>query len=251
MGYSTIKEVVEILPQAMSSSLPDFSGTKINLVNVIASSGNQNPVSVNRIPDTVVLYYISLADITIDGILSQQYKTPLKKCSRGEWSVDSDLSEYNQTIETSMSNNLVEGDEVLIRDDNTGTEELHVVKQIIDMNSFLTTDLVVTNFSGSDIRVVRIGYPAPISQISARYAASFIWDKYFAAQSNPNASEYGDKMRSVAMGQLNDILNGKIILDCQMRIGDRFGNPWIDSSYAHRKPIDGYNTSERDMSKDR
>jgi hypothetical protein len=251
MGYSIIKEVVEILPQAISSSLPDFSGTKINLVNVVTAPGNSNPTSVNRIPDTTILYYISLADITIDGILSQQYRTPLKKCARGEWSVDSDISEYNQTIETSLTHNLVEGDEILIRDDNSGIEELHTVKTIIDGNSFLTTDIIATNFSGNDIRVVRIGYPAPISQISARYAASFIYDKYFAAQTDPNVSEYGDKMRSIAMGQLNDILNGKIILDCQIRIGDRFGNPWIDSSYSHRKPIDGYNTSDRDMSKDR
>lgn len=42
-------------------------------------------------------------------------------------------------------------------------------------------------------------------------------------------------MRSVANGQINDILNGRTTLWCQLRINDIFGNPSIDSRFAVRE----------------
>lgn len=245
MGYSSVVEVELILAQAISGARADGTGQKLNLINVTSS----NPIVVNRIPDSVMEYYISLADSQIDGILSQMYKTPLRKCARGQWALDVDINEYNQIVEMSDSTNLVPGDEILIRNDDTGDEERHTVNEVIDQNSVTTIDPIVTNFSGNEVRVIRIDHPPPINQVSARYAASFIYDKYFAAQNDPNMSEYGKELRAIAMGQLNDILNGRTTLECQERIGDRFGNPWIDSSYGHRELPQRYDTNSRDMSK--
>lgn len=245
MGYSTIIEVDQVLPQAITSARPDATGDKLNLINVPGANPS-NPVGVNRIPDTVVEFYITLADSQIDGILSQMYATPLKKCSLGEWQVVGDIDEYNQLIELSTSCNLVAGNEIIIRDDNTGIEETHTVQEIIDQYYIQTLEPILNSYTGDEVRVMRIAFPPPVNQISARYAASFIYDKYFAAQNDPNLSEYGKEMRTIAMGQLNDILNGKVILYCQQRIGDRFGNPWLDDTYQHRDR--GYNTSERNMS---
>ena len=59
----------------------------------------------------------------------------------------------------------------------------------------------------SEVRVLRSSFPPPLNQISARYAASYIYDKYFAAQADPNTSDYGKEMRAISAGQLNDILN--------------------------------------------
>ena len=53
-------------------------------------------------------------------------------------------------------------------------------------------------------------------------------------------------MREYATGQLNDILNGRTILACQHRKGDRHGNPWLDDLYQLRDR--GFDTG-RDMSK--
>lgn len=247
MGYSNLLQVDQMLAQALSSARPDISGDKINLLHIPGS--NPNPIGVNKIPDSVVYGFISSADKEVDGILSQMYKTPLKKCAYGEWMLDADLDEYNQTVELNDACNLIVGDEFLIRDDDSGTEERHIVATVEDYNSITTQDPILTNFSGDNVRVLRIDYPAPVGQISARYAASFIFDKYFAAQNDPNTSEYGDKMRLISMQQLNDILNGRTQLDCQLRKGDRFGNPWIDSRYALREHPQSFNSNDRNMSK--
>jgi hypothetical protein len=245
MGYASVIEVDLILPQAVTSARPDQTGDKINLINIPAANPD-NPVGVNRIPDEVVEYYISLSDSRIDGSISQLYKTPLVKCVSGEWELDSAISEYNQIVETSTTHNLNPGEEIILRDEDTGVEEVHIVATIIDQNSITTLDPILTFFDAG-ARVFRIAYPYPVNEISARFAAAFIYDKYFAAQNEPNVSEYGQEMRNIALGRLNDILNGKIILYCQQRIGDRFGNPWLDDTYAHRDR--GYNTTERDLSK--
>lgn len=258
MGYCNIYEVDMILAQALTSARPNpVGGGPVEFINI----GNTRDF--NRVPDEVVEYYISLGDNQIDGILSQMYKTPLRKCANGEWELDAPIYGAGtapgsgsdgqttpvQTVELSTSVNLVPGDEIVIRDDDTGEAETHIVATIVDQYSITTVNPIQSNFTGENVRVVRIQYPPPINQISARYAASFIYDKYFAAQTEPNVSEYGKEMRKIAMGQLNDILNGKVILKCQTRIGDLFGNPYLDSAYTHRTPVDDYRTQDRDMSR--
>lgn len=225
----------------MTSAKPNnSSNTKINIINIGESR------DLNRISDDTIEYYISLADQTIDGELSEMYSMPLKKCPLGQWSLDADINEYNQIVELDSSCNLVPGDEIVIRDDSTGIEEQHVVNTIIDQNSLTTVGTIITDFSGSDVRVFRLAFPPPIPEISARLAASYIYDKFFSAQNSPNVSEYGLEQRKKAESRINDILNGKIIIRCQRRIGDQFGNAYLDDSYAHRDR--GYNTSERNIS---
>ena len=232
-----------VLGQALTSARAENAefGVQQNLLDV----GNVRDT--NRIPDGVVNLYISFADNQIDGILSQQYHTPLRKCVNGQWDLDADINEYNQTVEVTDACNLVPGDQIEIFNLTTGENETNIVNETIDQYSVSVLTNFTTNFEGSNIVVKRIQYPPPINQISARYAASFIYDKYFAAQNAPNVSDYGKEMRNVAMGQLNDILNGKVILRNQFRVGDRYGGPYGDDTYAHRDRK--YSTSERNMSK--
>ncbi len=243
MGYANITEVEMVLGQALTSAMPNSSDQKFNLINV----GDTRDV--NRISDDLVEFYIMLADSQVDGILSQQYQTPFEKCAHGQWDLDADIDEYNPLVEISDTTNLIELDEMIIRDDaNPVKEELHFVSTIIDNNRFTTVSPIITTFIASETtRVLRIAFPRPINQISARLAAAFIYDKYYSAQVSPNISDYGEKMRDIAMGQLNDILNGKTILDCGKRIGDRFGGPTLDDTYALRDR--GFATGDRDMSK--
>lgn len=269
MGYSTIAECDLILAQALTSATPLAPSTsRVKLIEI----GNTRDI--NRVPDATVEYYINLADSQIDGILSQQYFTPFGKCAHGEWVLDEDLNAIaaagteilatdalvdtsggidattSNTIEVSTAVNLVPGDEIVLHDDLTGIEEILVVATIVDQNTFTTTtDIEGIFLADSGVRIIRLRFPPPLNQISARYAASFIYDKYFAAQAQPNTSDYGKEMRTVAMGQMNDILNGKILIKCARRRGGMFDNPWLDSSYGVAAPWTGFNTSERDMSK--
>jgi len=239
-GYCTISDVDKILNQALTSASPRTS-SKIPLNDI---GGVRD---INRIPNSVVEEYISFADNQIDGILSEMYYCPLRPCANGQWTLESDINEYNPYVEMSYGNNLVPGDVILIIDDNSGLQERHTVDQIIDEDTISTAYPVLTFFEASDdVRIVREQLPPPINQIAARYAASFIFDKYFAAEVAPNTSEYGKEMRGVAMGQINDILNGKTVLKCQRRKGDLLGNSWLEDTYQHKDR--GYNTSERNMS---
>ena len=246
MGYSNVAECDGLLANALTSSRPTSDTQKVKLINV----GDVRDI--NRIPNDVVEYYISLADSQIDGILSQQYHVPLNKCAHGEWRLQADIDEYNPIVYVTTASNLVPGDEVVIRDDSSGIEDVpNVVKEVIDLYSFEMYNSPSYSFSASTSRVIRISFPPPINQISARYACSFIYDKYFAAQASPNVSDYGKELRGIAMQQLNDILNGKIVLrsPCARRIGDRFASPWLDSGYAVRSGPDGYAVQDRNMSK--
>jgi len=242
MGYCNVVEVDYVLGQSLTNARAENAefGVQQNLWEI----GHVRDK--NRIPDDVVYLYISFADNQIDGILSQQYYTPLKKCVNGQWDLDADINEYNQIVEMPDSRNLVIGDTIQIVNLNTGEKENHIVASIVDQYSFTVLDPIETSFEGDNIVVKRVQYPPPINQISARYAASFIYDKYFAAQNAPNVSDYGQEMRRKAMGQLNDILNGKVILKNQLRVGDRFGNPWLCDNYSLRDR--GFDTSSRDMS---
>lgn len=231
----------EVLGQALTSARPDTPGERFKIWEI----GHQRDT--NRIPNSVVNQYIDFGDSQIDGILSHQYKVPLNKVAWGQWDLDADINEYNQQVELSDASNLIVGQTIVIRDTVTGDEETHVVATLVDQFTVTTEDTILTTFEGDNIVVIRIAYPPPINQTSARYAASYIYDKYFASQNAPNVSEYGDKMRASAMQQLNDILNGKTILRNQKRVGDRFGNPYLNDLY----PVTdrGFNASERNMSK--
>ena len=192
------------MAQALTSARPTDNAQKIKLINV----GNVRDI--NRIPNDVVEYYISLADSQIDGILTEMYEVPLRKCAHGEWRLKIDLNEYNQVVEVSSAANLVPGDEIIIRDDAAGVEDPpNVVQEVLDQFNFTLYNPTTNFFTADSARVIRIAFPPPINQISARYACSFIYDKYFAAENSPNVSTYGKELRKIAMQQLNDILNGR------------------------------------------
>lgn len=247
MGYSNIVEVELVLAQSLSSGRPNGSGQKFNIIN----STSTDQLALNRIPDEVLEFHINLADAEINGALTQMYKIPLKKCVQGQWTLDADINEYNQIVEVSDAYNLVPGQEIIIRNDDTGDEEQHIINQVIDQYSFTVVDNIVTEFSGSEVRVMRIDHPPPINLISARLAAASIYDKYFSAQNDPNISEYGKELRLLASGQINDILNGRTTLECQERIGDIFASPYIDSRYSLRELPQSFNSNAIDRSRPR
>ena len=264
MGYSTTAECDLILAQALTSSSPDPSTTgRVSLININSQRDT------NRIPNQTVEYYITLADSQIDGILSQQYFTPFNQCAHGEWLLDEDINAPDtgtdalgtdsagqvplvvaDTVVMDSSSNLVPGDEIILHDDLIGTEELLVVATIVDQNTVtVSTEIEGTFLVDSGVRIIRLRFPPPLNQISARLAASFIYDKYFAAQAQPSISDYGKEMRLIATGQMNDILNGKTLIKCARRRGGMFDNPWLDSAYGAAAPWNGFDTNERDMSR--
>ena len=65
-------------------------------------------------------------------------------------------------------------------------------------------------------------YPHPITLINARLAAAHIYDYVIMAQQEPNVSEWGKNMRSLAFDDLEQIKSGTIRLKNQVFFGKRF-----------------------------
>ncbi|KKM02082.1 hypothetical protein LCGC14_1788040, partial [marine sediment metagenome] len=110
-------------------------------------------------------------------------------------------------------------------------EERHEINEVIDGKTFSTVSEIQYLFQ-EDTRILRVGYPPPIRFVSARIASAVIYDKYFAAESSPNTSKFGEQLREMAYGRLNDVLNGTIVLHGHMRVGRRFYNPNLVDQYA-------------------
>lgn len=237
MGYSTPTLVKRVIAQSMTTSTPDTLDSRELLVNF----GNQ--LDSNLITDDILNEHIRNADITINGSLNEMYKTPLKEYADLELSLASDIDSYNNDIVLSspQAGVLVPGDILALTDGVS--QETHSVMSVINDYTVETDDEVVYLYSADSARVLRIRYPDPIPLISARLASANIYDKYFAAQSNTQQSEFGKTMRTLATNSLNNVLNGRTVLHGQMRIGNRFFNSTLKDRYN----LPG---SEQDTSRD-
>jgi hypothetical protein len=141
-----------------------------------------------------------------------------------------DIDPYNSTVSLSRASVLNPGDILYFYD--VLNEEQHEVVSVTDATT-VELDLPIDGiYSTETTRVVRIKYPPTINLICSRFAAAAIYDKYFAAQVNPNVTDYGKTLRGWALSDLNAVLNGAIILHGQKRIGHRFFNPNLRDRYG-------------------
>tara|TARA_Y100000034_G_scaffold135025_1_gene205386 strand:+ start:647 stop:1381 length:735 start_codon:yes stop_codon:yes gene_type:complete len=225
MGYATPILVKRVIAQSMTTSTSDTLDSKELLINF----GNQ--FDSNLITDDILNEHIRNADMIVNGSLSEMYKTPLKEYADLEVGLASDIDPYNGDIVLSspQAGVLVPGD-ILVLTDGV-SQETHSVLSVINDFTVETIDEVAYVYSASSTRILRIRYPDPIPLISARLTAANVYDKYFASQANPNVSDFGKTMRTLATNSLNNILNGRTILHGQMRIGNRFFNSNLQDRY--------------------
>lgn len=226
MGYCSQIDIENVIAQALTSataSSPDSFGTLSPLISI------GNTLDKNLVPDSSVDYYIQMADREIDAALSELYNTPFCELANFETVLYSDIYEYNPYIVTEKACPLMTGDEVIITGE--GQEERHVIDEVISSMIFSTEDEIGYFFT-ADSRVVRVSYPDPIRFISARKASATLYDKYFSSEVSPNTSKFGEYLRQLASNDINNILNGTIILHGQHRIGRRFYNSNVVDQYG-------------------
>jgi len=225
MGYCTESDITKTIAQSLTSATSqttDGLGTLGQLVNIGRQLDN------NLVTSDIINYYIQLADQEIDGSLSQLYETPFCETANFETSLYSAIDEYNDSIVIERPCPLSSGDIILLKFGST--EERHEIDEVLTPSTFSTVDMIQYAFP-VDTRLLRLAYPPPIRFVSARLASANIYDKYFSAESSPNVSEFGNKLRDLALSNINDILGGTIILHGQQRIGRRFYNPNLVEQY--------------------
>jgi len=226
MGYCTETDIENTIAQALTSATAQNVD---NLTNLGSLMNIGNTLDKNLISDDKVNFYIQLADQEIDGLLSQLYETPFCETVDFETTLYSAIDEYNNIIVLERPCPLSAGDIILLKFGTT--EERHEIETVLTPSTFETVDMI-QYFFPADSRILRLSYPPPLRFVSARLASANIYDKYFSAESSPNISSFGDKLRELANEKLNDVLNGTIIMHGQQRIGRRFYNPNLVEQYS-------------------
>lgn len=226
MGYCTQKDVENIIANSLTTGTEDLSSGSTNLVPLLNIG---KTFKRNLITEDILDSHISISDSQIDAYLSQLYKTPFCENVTFEAETIADIDVSNQYLVFQDSCNLHVGDSVLITDGTN--KERHIVETLADTATVTVEDTISNNFS-SGTRVLRVEFPRPINVISSRLTAATIFDKYFSAQVSPNMSEYGKQQRQLGISDIEGILEGKIILHGQRRIGKRFINPNLVDQYS-------------------
>ena len=234
MAYSNILQVQMVLAKALTSAPPEEDSTgRVDLLLV------GETLDTNNVPEDTVYQYITFADNDINADISTLYVVPVLPKANYETTLYTDLDSNHQPyIIVREPHPFSVGDMILLTDGQR--EEDHVVESV-DGGVVITVSDILYEFQASDTRVLRIGYPPPLSQCSARLAASYIYDKYFSAQSDPNVSEYGRFLREQSRKDINNILDGIITLHGVQRISRRFYNPTI----LDRHSLKGFTESVR------
>lgn len=238
MGYCNIVDITNTIAQALTSATaptPNDFGTLSNLINI------GNTLDKNLIPDATVNYYIQMSDSEIDSLLSEVYKTPFLETVTLEANLYSDVDEHNLFIVTESNCPLVAGDEVLLKYENN--VERHIINKVEGIGVFSTVN-DIGFFFPEGTRILRVAYPSPLKLISARLSAGAIYDKYFSSEASPNMSKFGETMRKLAYDSINDVLNGRIILHGQHRIGRRFYNSNLVDQYGLPREGDSTNKGQ-------
>jgi hypothetical protein len=224
MGYCNITHIQNLLANSLTTGTTETLDTPASLLEI------GRVFKSNLITEDLVNQYIVWADAQVNGILSAMYAVPLSEKADFESSLLADIDEYNQYIIPVKDASFAIGDTVILVYENV--QERQIIGTISTNNIFTTVDAIVNVFPGTTSRVVRVKYPDPIALISARLATANIYEKYFAAQSSPNESEFGKFMRKAARQEINNILNGRTRLHGEHTIGNRFVNSNIKSRYA-------------------
>jgi hypothetical protein len=226
MGYASRNLVENILAQTLTSATAPTLEGRAKLINF----GNQ--VDKNLITNAVLDNFISMADSFINSTLSVLYKTPLKEVADSEFvlALATDVYSDEIIVEDSRAGLLVPGDNIIFVQD--GIEERAIVDSVLNSSTFKIESSLGLIYEPTYARLIRVRYPDPIPNISARITAASIYDRYFSAQSSSEKSDYGKTQRSIARVDLNNILNGRVVLHGQHRIGKRFASGNLMDRYG-------------------
>ena len=228
MGYCTPPLVQRILVQSLTSATTPTTTGKGSLLNF------GNSIDKNLITDEIMNQHINIADTFINSTLSVLYKTPLREIADIECKLAVDIDVYNNEVilVSPQANVFVPGDIIVINDGVY--EDKLTVSSIIGDNILKFDDIIAGIFSADSTRILRVRFPDPIPNTSARLAAASIYDRYFSAQSASQQSDFAKTLKSMCRADLNNILNGRAVLHGQHRIGDRFLNSHLKDRYGLR-----------------
>jgi hypothetical protein len=228
MGYCTKQELIQALANALSQGNPTTPGTLVPITSI----GN---MVTDTVGDDQIFQYIVWADENIDASISSIYETPLTRINLGSYPLAADITAGDDFLLLQDVTRFTEGDLILLRDRDAGLSQQLTIETIPSTIKLTFTTPITNSYSMNTGKVERIRYPDPIPKMSARLAASYLYDKHFAAQVDGNKSDFGKHLRDMVHSDMNGIMAGTIRLavpDAGKYVGRRFYNHALDDVIA-------------------
>jgi hypothetical protein len=218
MSYCILQDIRDLLPANIT--IGD---------NIVPSA---TAARANSIKTSVANKYIYFATQFIDSRLSQLYYVPLTKIKKVTVTLANNMLPSSTDVMVSDISGFNVDSAIQIVDDNGS--EYAMVSNIPE--TFSVDGKIVKNFnhltlSATTINAYDVGshgvvnllvYPDPIPVLTARLAASLMFDKLFVADQAPDVSNYGKNLRNMANNDMNGILSGQIRLYGQELCSKRF-----------------------------
>lgn len=218
MAYCTLQDIRDLLPANIT--IGD---------NIVPSA---SAARANSIRTSVANKYIYFATQFIDSRLSQIYFVPLIKIKKITVPLIHNMNPSSTDVMVSDISGFNVESAIQISDDNGSefatissiAETVDVDGKIVKNFNHFTLSATTTNAydAGSHGVVHLLVYPDPIPVLTARYAASLLFDKLFVADQAPDVSNYGKTLRNMAVNDMNGILTGQLRLQGQELCCKRF-----------------------------
>ena len=227
--YCSVSDVQRLLPEKVTIGDTNI-GTPV--------PGRESADRSNFTPDESK-QFIQYAQEYIDGILRPFYVTPLRQTKAFETVITEDVLAGSSVTVTVRDARVFSIGEI-IRIQNSGDMETAEISSVSDSTTFVVDTIVGNYITANGDKVSILEFPDPIKVTTARFAVSFMLDKLWAAEQEPDVSNYGKAQRNMARDAVDSILSGEIKLFGQEHTGRRF----IRGSL-----IDAYGTPNLDFQK--
>lgn len=183
--------------------------------------------------------FIEYSQEYIDAVLRPMYVTPLRRIKTFETVlIENALSGSLVTVSVRDARLFSIGETV--RFQNPGDMETAIITSVSDKTTFVVDSLSGNYYTENGDKVGILEFPDPIKITTARLTVSYMFDKLFNAEQEPDISNYGKSQRNMARDALDGILSGEIRLFGQEMTGRRF----IRGSL-----LDGYTTPNFEFQK--
>ena len=216
--YCTVQNVINILPENVT-----VGDQNIGTPSPGSSNSNRSKITSNTITE-----FIKLAQQEVDARLRPMYVCPLRRIKIHETGLKNNvLSGSDIRIVVHDSGAFAKGQSIRLQNDYNFEET--TIKSIDNLNYFIVNSL--SSSYDADSLVAILEYPDPVPFITARLAASYAYDRLFAAEQSPDVSNYGNEQRKRAMLGIDSILSGTVILMGQEHMTKRFARMSLFDSY--------------------
>jgi len=214
MAYASLEDLRAILPENITIG---------NVTQLSVSSANRSTISTD-----VAYRYLDYANQMVDSRLSTIYLTPLIRVVSARSSISSNMLPSSTDVMVNDITPFRIGACVRLKD--TNGEEISAIKEIPEQfdgecnlhHITLKAPTINAYDSGSDAIIEMVVYPDPVTEMTAKFAVSYMFDKLFTSSGSPDVSEYGKTLRNTARESMDSILTGVSRLKGQQFVGRRF-----------------------------